>query len=429
VNAGMPELVDHLFRHEAGKITARLTRRFGPYRWDLAEEAVQEAMCAALETWKFYGAPADPGAWLMRVAQNRVIDRVRRERRLRGLIDEATVREGEAAFESQIASLEKSDPHDDCLVLMLSCCHPRLSLQAQVALILKTLCGFSAGEIATALFATEQGVAKRIVRAKELLKQSGSLVTLENRSQIRKRRSAVHQAIYLMFSEGYHSLRVEAPVRRELCTEAIRLALLLCADPATHAPDTDALLALMYFGLARLAARVDQEGVFLPLSQQDRSLWDHRLIAVGFRYFDAATSGSELTTFHIEAAIAAQHCRARTLEEIDWRGILELYELLAQLSASPIVALNHAITLGQCMGPDAGLSALRAIAPTGSLLEQYPFFHAAVGEFHDRNRQFADAEAAFERAERLARSPAERQCFTRKVLNIRQRRNEEFLHG
>ena len=269
-------VADHLFRHEAGRMIARLTRTFGPHRFDLAEEAVQDALCTALETWKFYGIPDDPGAWLMRVARNRAIDLIRRGRRFEGILDALAVEPSSAC----VADVEGDWPHDDRLLLIFSCCDPLVSVDAQLALILKALCGFSLGEIGAALFASPSAIEKRVTRTKGFLKRSKSLFDFTDAGQVRTRLDSVHQALYLIFSEGYHSVRADAPVRDELCREAIRLALLIAEDRTIGTPATDALLAMMYLDLARLAGRVDEEGVFLPLSRQDRSRWDQRLIAV-----------------------------------------------------------------------------------------------------------------------------------------------------
>lgn len=392
---------------------ARLTRIFGPRRFDLAEEAVQDAICTALETWKFYGIPADSGAWLMRVARNRAIDLVRRSDRFEGVLDALALESGECA-----ADVNCDWPHDDRLALMFSCCDPRVSVDAQLALILKALCGFSLAEIGAALFASASAIEKRVSRTKSFLKQSKSLFDLGETNQVRARLNSVHQALYLLFSEGYHSVRADAPVRDELCREAIRLALLIAEDRAIGTPDTDALLAMMYLDLARLPGRVDEEGVFLPLWQQDRLRWDQRLIALGFRYLGASAVGDEVSRFHLEAAIAAQHCRALSFEETDWRRILELYEMLAVMSPTPVVALNRAIVRGQVEGPAAGLAALDALA-SGGWFATYPFFHAAIGEFSCRSGEMGEAAIAFKRALDCARTSGERSFFARRLDQLR----------
>ena len=400
---------------------ARLTRLLGPRYFDLAEDAVQDAMCAALETWKFHGIPLNPEAWLMRAAHNRAIDLVRGDRRLQSLLnriaEDPTIRPAEVP-PNQLS--EKAAPHDDCLMLMFSCCNPTLATNAQLALILKALCGFSLDEIAAAFFVTPSAIEKRVTRAKGCLKRSGSLFNLDNPRGAAVRLGTVHQALYLLFNEGYHSVRADAPVRNELCHEAIRLAQLLAADLATRVPATDALLAMMYFNLARLEGRVDDQGVFLALPQQDRTRWDQQLIAIGFRHLDAAATGGQLHRFHLEAAIAAEHCRASSVAETDWPRILELYDLLAATGPSPIVGLNQAIARGQVEGPLAGLAALANLAGA-PLTYTYPFFHAAVAEFSLALGEHQAAISAFEQAHAVARSPAERCFYHRKLRQLSQR--------
>lgn len=400
---------------------ARLTRIFGPRQFDLAEEAVQDAICTALETWKFYGIPTDPAAWLMRVARNRAIDLVRRKRRFEGVLDALAVEPGERA-----AEVDGDWPHDDRLALMFSCCDPMISVEAQLALILKALCGFSLAEIGAALFASESAIEKRVSRTKGFLKRTKSLFDLGETMQVRARLNSVHQALYLLFSEGYHSVGADAPIRDELCREAIRLATLIAEDRTIGTPETDALLAMMYLDLARLAGRVDEEGVFLPLRQQDRSRWDQRLIALGFRYLGDSAVGDQLSRFHLEAAIAAEHCRASSFEDTDWRRILDLYEMLTEMSPTPVVALNRAIVRGQVEGPTAGLAALDQLGSCG-LLENYPFFHAALGEFRFQNGEIDEAAIAFNRALGRARSGGERGFFTRRLEQLRSQAKQVYL--
>jgi predicted RNA polymerase sigma factor len=208
-------------------------------------------------------------------------------------------------------------------------------------------------------------------------------------------------------------------VRDELCCEAIRLTLLIAEDRTVGTPATDALLAMMYLDFARLPSRVDDEGVFLPLSRQDRSRWDKRLIALGFRYLGASAEGDELTRFHVEAAIAAEHCRAASFEVTDWRRIMEMYERLVAISPTPVVALNRAIVRGQVDGPAAGLAALDALGAS-DFFNSYPFFHAALGEFRLRSGQSNEAANAFKKALDCARSPGERTFFARRLNQVRE---------
>jgi RNA polymerase sigma factor (sigma-70 family) len=414
----VPGLVDHLFRREAGKMVSYLTRIFGLGRLDLAEDVVQDTLCRALEAWSIQGLPDNPSAWLMRVARNRAIDLVRRDEQFRYFAPELAyllkLREEmpveEPAFEKEI--------QDDQLRMIFSCCHPELSTEVQVTLILKTLCGFSVSEIAHALLASEDSIEKRLGRARRLFRLSGTFVEVANASEIAGRLEAVYQAIYLLFNEGYHGSRSEQTVREELCFEAIRLALLLSEHPEGERPKTYALLALLCFHAARLAGRMDDDGGLIQLEVQDRSKWDRDLIGSGFHFLEKAATGDELSEYHLEAGIASLHCAAPAYEKTEWAKILELYDMLYRLKPSPIVALNRAIALGNALGPEDGLAELGKI-PDPARLKDYPFYPAARGEFHLLAGRPAEAAKHFAMAVKLARSRSETDFFERKLKACR----------
>jgi len=358
----------------------------------------------------------------MRVARNRAIDLVRRDDQLRYFAPELVplLRPTEDASGNTAAWDEEI--RDDQLRLMFSCCHPDLSTDAQVTLILKTLCGFSVSEIAHTLLASEDSIEKRLGRARKLFRQSGTLVEVIGASDIPQRLEAVYEAIYLLFNEGYHGSRSDLMVREDLCFEAMRLALLLSEHPEGAKPTTYALLALMCFHAARLSGRVDDEGGLIQLELQDRSKWDRELIGRGFQFLEKASVGNELSEYHLEAGIASLHCAASTYETTEWARILELYETLYRLKPSPIVALNRAIAVGTARGPDEGLSELEKISDSAKL-KDYPFYPAALGEFHLRAGRPAEAEKYFARALKLARSRSETKFFERKVQTCRDRQN------
>ncbi len=383
-----------------------LTRIFGLGRLDLAEDVVQDTLCRALETWPIYGLPDNPSAWLMRVARNRAIDLLRRDDQFRYFAPELVhllrLRQDQPvetpAFEREI--------QDDQLRMMFSCCHPELSTEAQVTLILKTLCGFSVSEIAHSFLASEDSIEKRLGRARKLFRLSGTFVEVTDALEVSERLEAVYQAIYLLFNEGYHGSRSEQTVREDLCFEAMRLALLLSDHPEGEKPKTQALLALLCFHAARLSGRMDDDGGLIQLELQDRSRWDRDLIEKGFHFLEMASMGNELSEYHLEAGIASLHCAAPTYEKIEWAKILELYDLLYRLKPSPIVALNRAIALGNALGPEEGLAELRKI-PDPARLRDYPFYPAAQGAFHLLAGRPAEAAKHFEKAMKLARSRSE----------------------
>jgi RNA polymerase sigma factor (sigma-70 family) len=412
------ELVDHLFRREAGKMVPYLTRILGLGRLDLAEDVVQDTLARAMESWPVHGVPDNPSAWLMRAAHNRAIDLIRRDEQFRYFTPELThllkLREKlpseTPAFQNEI--------RDDQLRMMFSCCHPQLSTDAQVTLILKTLCGFSVTEIAHALLVSEESIEKRLGRAKKFFRDSGEFEEFADAAQIPERLNAVHQAIYLLFNEGYHGSQSEQTVRDELCFEAIRLALLLSEHLHGNKPATFALLALMCFHASRLYGRMDKNGALVQLELQDRSKWDRELIGRGFQYLEKSSVGNELSEFHLQAGIASLHCAAEGYEQTDWAKIVELYDELYKISPSPIVALNRAVAFGNARGPEAGLAELSRISDAEQL-HSYPFYPAAQGEFLLLAGRPEEAREFFEKAEKLARSPSETQFFAGKLKSCR----------
>lgn len=361
-------LVDHLFRHSAGQMVAALTRLLGPARLDLAEEMVQEALIKALQVWPYKGVPTNPKAWLLQVAKNRALDLLRREgalpRKLQAL-----------AAEDRPPTADPELVQDDELAMIFMCCHPALSRLTRTTLTLKTVCGFSVDEIAAALLAQPSAVAQRIVRAKRQIEAESIPFAIPDEAELGARRENVLEVLYLLFNEGYSAHTGEELTRAELCAEAIRLAQMLAANPATAGPPVEALLALMHLQASRLPARVDGAGDLLLLDQQDRSRWDRGLIAAGLRYLDAASTGAELTPYHVEAAIAAHHVVA---ESVDWAQILALYDDLLALKPSPVAELNRAIALAMVEGPLAGI---RAIEPLAELpvFRSYHLLPAVLG--------------------------------------------------
>jgi RNA polymerase sigma-70 factor (ECF subfamily) len=398
-------------------MVATLTRVFGLHNLELAEDVVQDALCRALEVWKFGPLPDNPSAWLMAAAKNRAIDVLRSERRSRGFApDIGYLLETEWALVPTVTALfDDHELSDDQLRMMFSCCHPKVAAVGQVTLILNILCGFSVGEIANAFLTSEASIEKRLQRAKKVVSGSGALFEVAGAEAIAARLDAVESALYLLFNEGYHGAHPRGAVRTELCEEAIRLTGLLVAHAACRRPQTEALLALMCLHAARLPTRVDEAGDLAPLQDQDRSHWDRALIERGVALLDH--SGPALTEYHLEAAIAAQHSTARSYDETDWRTIAILYDALYEIRPSPVVALSRAIALGQRDGPERGIEVLLAIADR-ERLESYPFYPAALGEFCLRAGRREEAKRHFVRARSLARNPAESRFLERKLAGL-----------
>jgi RNA polymerase sigma-70 factor (ECF subfamily) len=409
------ELGDHLFRREAGRMVAALTHIFGVHNLALVEDVVQDAFCRALEVWPFRGVPDNPSAWLMATAKHRAIDVLRRERTARTFAPEfGRLLESEWTLVPMVDDLfGASAIKDDLLRMIFSCCHPRLPEEAQVALVLYILCGFGVSEIAAAFLSTDAATQKRIARAKKVLAGSKRLFDLAN-ADFSARLSAVHRALYLLFNEGYHGASAESAVRVELCREAMRLAALLVEHPLASTPATHALAALMYLHAARLPARVDASGNLSSLFDQDRSRWDPDLVAEGLRLLDRSATGSELTEYHVEAAIASVHANAQRAEDTKWGQIVELYDTLMTIRPSPVVALNRAIAVAQHEGPERGLQEIQVI--TGrERLAGYPFYFAALGEIELRCDRRDAAREHFHAALTLARNPMERRFLQQRA--------------
>jgi RNA polymerase sigma factor (sigma-70 family) len=401
------EPTDHLFRREYGRMVATMMRLLGVGNLALAEDVVQDAFCRALEVWKFRGIPENPSAWLMAAAKNRAFDLLRRDRTVRTREPElAKVFQNRRTLASAFEELfSESAIQSDQLRMMFSCCHPRLPEQAQVSLILNILCGFSVNEVANAFVSSHAAVEKRITRAKKILAGSKRLFEITE-TEVAARLSAVHHALYLLFNEGYHGASGESVIRSELCYEAMRLTALLLEHPTSARPATYALAALMCLGAARLPSRLNGTGNLLSLLEQDRSLWDQQLIDEGLKLLEFSGTGYELTEYHIEAAIASVHAAAPRIEETDWNQIVSLYDQLNAIRPTPVVALNRAIAIGQCQGPESGLCAIGAI-PDSKRLAKYPFFYAALGEFDLRRGARESARQHFEAALALARNQTE----------------------
>jgi RNA polymerase sigma factor (sigma-70 family) len=414
LTAGGP--VDHLFRRESGRMIAALTRVFGVHNLALAEDVVQDALCRALEVWKFRGMPENPSAWLMTTAKNQAVDVLRRERTARTFAPEISrLLESEWTFRPTIEIA--FGPHaiqDDELRMMFSCVNPRLPEEAQVALILHILCGFSVGEISNAFLSSAAAIEKRITRAKKVLAGSNQLFDLAGTEDFRARLSAVHRALYLLFNEGYHGSNPKTAVRVELCREAMRLATLLTDHALAATPATHALLALMCLHAARIPSRLDESGELSLLPDQDRSQWDLELKARGQRLLELSATGEELSEYHVEAAIAWCHAAAPTARETNWKQIVTLYDTLLELRPSPVIALSRAIAVAQLAGPEEGLEAIRSI-PDSARLQSYPFYPSALGEFEFQCGRLAAARAHFNDALALARNPLERRSLQQRI--------------
>lgn len=407
------QLVEHFFRHESARLVASLARAFGTRYLDLIEDVVQTALLRALSSWSLKGIPPDPTAWLFRVARNLAIDALRRDLRWGSLTQQADP----VAVETQFLNDFPADLDDDLLRMIFVCCDDAIPAESQVALALKTLCGFDVCEIAHALLTTEANVARRISRAKEKLRSAAHDLASVTPELIHERLPAVHAVIYLLFNEGYSSTQTDRLIREDLCQEAIHLALLLAEHPFTRSPDASAFLALLLFHASRFEARLDGAGSLLLLEDQDRSQWDARLIAEGFRWFAQSASGNRASRYHAEAWIAAEHCRARSFRETEWDRIVQAYDLLVTLAPSPIHELNRAIAIAERDGAEAGWTAFEAI-DRARIPEQYHLWAATAGELARRRGAVADARRFFKQALQAVPTNVERRLLTERLASL-----------
>lgn len=368
------EIVADLFRREAGRLTAVLASRVGAARIDLVEDAVQDALIAAMRSWPIQGTPANPSAWLYTAARNAMTDRLRRARFEQNSADPIEI---PTAADERFAAEDTLS--DELLKLIAYCCHPLLSPGTQLALTLRLACGLSVAEIADALLAEPATIAQRISRAKKDLRSAGVELDVAPQILIAERLPGVLNAIYLLFNAGYLSTQHEEWLRPALCADALRLSRLVAAHPSVSEPETHALAALLHFAAARVPARSDAGGRPIPLAHQDRRCWDQSLIARGFMYFDASIAGDTVTRYHIEAAIAASHARAAGMDSTDWQQILGLYDQLCTLYPSPAATLNRIIALQYARGAQEAFATLAASEDLDSLQDSL-VYHATVGD-------------------------------------------------
>jgi RNA polymerase sigma-70 factor (ECF subfamily) len=380
--------LEQLYLDHAPAITAVLAKAFGPNRLDLIETAVQEAFVAALEQWGDT-PPHTPAAWLTTVARRKVIDALR---------SAAWFVPGKS--EEPVAEPSEAFGDEDLLAMMFVCCHPALPVGSSVPLALRTLCGFSIASLSRALKTDAAALEKRLGRARQVLRDQG--VTFEHGGDV----DAVLRTLYLLFFEGYVTNSLE------LCESALRLARLLPESPPAHA-----LQALMLLSAARMPARYDERGDLIPLDRQDRTRWVRAQLGEGFAHLAAASSGTTMTAYHLEAAIAACHALAPDYAATDWPRIVELYDRLLALAPSPVVALQRAIAIGRSQGARAGLRALRQIAGD-ERLDEDPVLAAASGELKALLGDRAGARAAYRRALELAGSDAERRFLESKLSGV-----------
>lgn len=426
VSKDADHILDAFFRLEAGKMVSTLTRIFGLDNIGLAEDVVQDAMLKALQQWSYGKVPANPSAWIMQVAKNRALDVLRRQTLFQKKEEEISrLAKCETDSPELNALFSESEVKDDQLRMMFAGCHPLLSIESQVALTLKTLCGLGIAEIARSFLTSEETIAKRLTRAKQKLRESQVPFEIPAGEELSRRSDSVLQVLYLLFNEGYNASRGQELIRWDLTSEAIRLSELLLQHPACNSPKSNALHALMLLHAARFPARVADDGGILLLQDQDRTRWNEAMIERGMYYLDQSAAGNELSEFHLQAGIAACLTIAENYESTDWKKILSLHDLLVELNDSPVFALNRAVALAKVHGAEAGLGAIAEIQNKRSI-SRYYLFHAILAEFNmelGRNELAIDS---FQKAIELTTVQSERVFLNSKLVRCEEEQIRSF---
>jgi RNA polymerase sigma-70 factor (ECF subfamily) len=411
------QLTDHLFRHESGKMVAILTKIFGIENLELSEDVVQETFISAVQSWGLKGLPDNPSAWLMQVARNKAIDALRKNKHSTQIDfsdPDRKLLQSEYTLAIQMEKLWLEDEiKDDLMRMMFACCHPGLNPENQITLILKTLCGFSTAEIAKAFLTSEDTISKRLYRSKEFFREQKIKPGFPALQQLNSRTEAVLKTIYLIFNEGYNSSHSDELIRKDLLAQAMYLCKLLCNNPHTQSPQVYAAMALLCLHAARINSRISPEGEIILLAQQDRTQWNRRLIEEGNDWMNKAAYGDGISSYHIEAAIAFEHCIALTFEDTNWQQILAWYDMLVQLHPTAFVALNRMTVVFKISGAAETLQQLQ-LSPFLKEWEKHYIYYSLLGEIYSSSDK-QKAVANFEKAISLTGSEAEKKLLRKKI--------------
>lgn len=415
------QAIDHLFRTEYGKLLATLTRVFGPSYIQMAEDMVQETLISALDHWSVEGVPENPAAWLFQVARRKVLNEIKRNKmqaehyQKQAYLFEKEEDIGQVFMEDEI--------HDSQLRMIFTCCHPSINRESQIALTLKTLCGFGIREVANALLSNETTINKRLYRAKKTIRESQLPFAIPQGKELENRLETVSLTLYLLFNEGYNSSLGNSTIKKELCLEAMRLCKLMIHQFPEH-KRLYALLSLMCFHAARFDARIDHNGALILFEDQDRSSWNRELINHGILYLGKSSQGSELSAYHIEANIAAEHCMASSFDTTNWPNLYKLYQLLEKLKPNPIISLNLAIIQSQTDGVEASLESIKQLR-SNTILAEYHLLPATQAVLEMKLGRFADALKHLYEAQSLNPPFADSGILKSKVLECQESLKEQ----
>ena len=394
-----------------------MTKILGTAHIDLAEDVVQDAMVEAINQWTFQGVPENPTGWLYQVAKYKALNFIRREKVAQKYASEVIhFLQSEWTAEPALHHFfSEEEIADDQLRMMFTCCHPSISSDSQVALTLKTLCGFSIPEIAKAFLSNEENINKRLVRARQTIRENKVRFEVPLGNEFEARLNSVLETIYLLFNEGYNASDGAEMIRLELCEEAIRLAQFIADYPKIEQKSQVwALLSLMLFNTSRFHARQNEYGEIIELANQNRGLWNQEMINKGIECLDKSVQSDTTSKYQILATISAHHCTAENDETTDWESILALYEHLMLIENSPIVLLNKAVALSKVAGIAAGIAELVQLE-NNSLLQNYPYYYSTLAEFYFRNKNYQAALPLFEAALSFSHNQGEINYLTAKI--------------
>ncbi len=407
------EIIEHVFRHEYGKIIALLTHKYGPSNIEKIEDSVQEALLKAMQVWAFQKIPKNPTSWLLKVSGNKLIDRLRKDKKKVLQNDFTDLKTGINIGQNEF--LLNNTINDSQLKMIFACCNPVLSVEYQLILSLKLVSGFSNKEISKILLKKEETIAKSATRAKKKFKEQVKTLDIPIEMGLSSRVKNVLKVIYLMFSEGYKANFGEIIIKRDICFESIRLALLLLENKNTKSPEVYALISLMCFHASRFDARIDQNNELVDLEHQDRNKYNRKLIALGIEHLELATNERKTpSSYHLQAAVSYYHCVAPNFKKTDWKSILHLYDLQLKQNYSPILELNRIIPFFKLYGAEKGLIEIKKLDKKSTTLKN-SLYYSIKSEIYNNVNDTVNFKIAINKAIKLTRNEMEKKYLIKKL--------------